>query len=170
MKLPVSITFAAAAMALAGCATHPKASKTIEQVMEEGFEGKTSLCAKVSKGEGQATDLEATLDLAFDDHAANPFLHTYHPDHDGRDVTFKTQLPAGMESYNIRRTIHLRILPQSANVFELGSRQAIRGIYFETVILKGLARAGGTHDTRTFQVAGTFNLRRVSDIPLLRKP
>lgn len=119
---------------------------------------------------GQATDLEATLDLAFDDHAANPFLHTYHPDHDGRDVTFKTQLPAGMESYNIRRTIHLRILPQSANVFELGSRQAIRGIYFETVILKGLARAGGTHDTRTFQVAGTFNLRRVSDIPLLRKP
>ncbi|MFM8419468.1 MAG: hypothetical protein ACKOEQ_05010 [Verrucomicrobiota bacterium] len=65
MKLRVSITFAATAMALVGCSTHPKASKTIEQVMEEGFEGKTSLCAKVSKGEGTAKDLETMVGLTY---------------------------------------------------------------------------------------------------------
>jgi hypothetical protein len=35
----------------------------------------------------------------FNDHASNPFLRTYHPDHDNLDATFKQELPQGSESY-----------------------------------------------------------------------
>jgi hypothetical protein len=119
---------------------------------------------------GQDTEITAAVELGFDDHANNPFLHTFHPDHDGRDVTFKSQLPQGMESYAIRRSIKLVFRPPSENVFELGSRQSMRGVYQETIELKGLARAGGTNDTRRFNVSGTFLLTRVSGIATLRTP
>ena len=119
---------------------------------------------------GHDTEITAAVDLGFDDQANNPFLHTFHPDHDGRDVTFKSQLPQGMESYAIRRSIKLVFRPPSENVFELGSRQSMRGVYQETIELKGLARSGGTNDTRRFNVAGTFLLTRVSGIPTLRTP
>lgn len=65
MKHLVTTSFAVAVLALAGCATHPKASKNIEQVMEEGFEGKQSLCARVSKGEASAKDLETMVGLTY---------------------------------------------------------------------------------------------------------
>ena len=53
---------------------------------------------------------ERALDLESSDHASNPFLHTYHPDHDNldnRDDTFQTQLSAGKESYDLRRVMTL---------------------------------------------------------------
>ena len=65
MKHLVTTAVAVSLLALAGCATSSKASKTIEQVMEEGFEGKESLCAKVSKGEGSAKDLETMVGLTY---------------------------------------------------------------------------------------------------------
>jgi hypothetical protein len=65
MKLCVSTTLLAAALAIVGCSTAPKAAKSIEQVMEEGFEGKESLCAKVSKGQGSAQDLETMVGLTY---------------------------------------------------------------------------------------------------------
>ena len=43
----------------------------------------------------------------YDDQASNPFLHTYHPDHDNLDDTFKKTLGPGMESYTIQRDISL---------------------------------------------------------------
>jgi hypothetical protein len=36
--------------------------------------------------------------------------------------------------------------------------------------LLGLARAGNTVDTRTFEVLGSFNLNRVSPVPVMTRP
>jgi hypothetical protein len=54
-----------AALFVAGCATQPKPSKSVEQVMEEGFEGKESLCARVSSGAGSKADLATLADLTY---------------------------------------------------------------------------------------------------------
>jgi hypothetical protein len=37
----------------------------------------------------------------------NPFVHRYHPDHDNLDARFATTLPAGKESFDIKRTFTL---------------------------------------------------------------
>ena len=44
----------------AGCASHSKskASLSIEQIMEDGFKGKTSLSARISKGQGNEDDFK----------------------------------------------------------------------------------------------------------------
>ena len=119
---------------------------------------------------GDASTLTTTVETAFDDHASNPFLHTYHPDHDNLDATFKTQVPRGMESYGIRREITLRVLPPSTNVFSLGNSRTMRGWYKETIRLVGLARGGGTSDTRDFLISGPFTLTRISEVPALTTP
>ena len=48
--------------------------------------------------------------------------------------------------------------------------QSLSGNYSETVTVKGLARAGGTNDTRTFELRGVFSLNRISSIPTLTAP
>lgn len=66
MQFKSVVVLAVAAAFAAGCAgAKVKPSKTIEQVMEEGFKGKESLCAKVSKGEGSAADLQTMVDLTY---------------------------------------------------------------------------------------------------------
>ena len=120
---------------------------------------------------GQVTQLTATVTLPFNDQASNPFLHTYHPDHDNLDPAFKNELPQGSESYSVRRDIRLTILPPSGGsaTFTTGA-QSLSGNYAETVTMTGLARAGGKFDTRTFEVRGVFNLNRISAVPTLTAP
>lgn len=115
--------------------------------------------------------LTTQVETDYADQASNPFLHTYHPDHDNLDVSFKNALPQGSESYTIRRTIALSITPPAANGsdFTAGDR-TVSGTYAETVSLVGLARSGGLHDTRTFETRGYFSLKRVSTTPVLTKP
>jgi hypothetical protein len=56
-NLLISATALTALLVAAGCASYgSKASKSVEQVMESGFEGKESLAAKINKGEGSAAD------------------------------------------------------------------------------------------------------------------
>ena len=43
----------------------------------------------------------------------------------------------------------------------------VLGEYREMVTLKGLARPGGTNETRQFEVRGGSSLNRVSEIPML---
>jgi hypothetical protein len=120
---------------------------------------------------GGNTNLTVVVNVGFDDHASNPFLHTYHPDHDNLDPTFKQQLPQGMESFSIRREITLRIEPPKGGLFDIASsRQKVSGTYLERIQVKGLARAGGAVDTREFAVRGTFNLNRVSKVATLTLP
>lgn len=120
---------------------------------------------------GQATNLTTTVTLPFQDQASNPFLHTYHPDHDNLDTAFKNELAQGAESYTVERTITLNIVPPTseAAAFTAGG-QTLSGKYAETITLQGLARAGGTHDTRTFEVRGVFSLNRISPVPTLTAP
>lgn len=60
----VALVLASAAF-VAGCATKPKPSQSIEQVMEAGFKGKESMCARVSQGNGSAADHQTMVDLTY---------------------------------------------------------------------------------------------------------
>jgi hypothetical protein len=109
--------------------------------------------------------LTTVADLAYDDQVSNPFLHTYHPDHDNLDVTFKTQLAQGYESYRVTRNITLNISPPGSDFNSLtGAGSTVSGSYLETIIVAGLG--GGT---RSFDVSGTFALSRISSIPVLTR-
>ena len=110
-----------------------------------------------------------TLDYA--DQASNPFLHTYHPDHDNLDTTFKHQLAQGAESYTVRRDITLSVQPVAGGSASFAnSAQSLSGTYAETITVLGLARAGGTNDTRVFHVQGAFGLNRITSVPTLTRP
>jgi hypothetical protein len=114
------------------------------------------------------TNLTTVVSLPYDDQAANPFLHTYHPDHDNLDPTFKLQRAQGQESYGVQRSITLQVTPPTDDFSSLvAAGDTITGNYIETIALKGLAREGGTNDTRQFEVRGAFSLNRVSEIPTL---
>ena len=106
----------------------------------------------------------------FNDHASNPFLHTYHPDHDNLDATFKNELPQGSESYSIIREIKLVVQPPADDFNSLvNSGLNLTGTYVETIRIQGLARAGNTFDTRRFDVRGAFSLNRISEIATVTK-
>jgi hypothetical protein len=110
--------------------------------------------------------LTTVVDLPYDDHASNPFLHTYHPDHDNLDATFKNELPVGSESYGIRRQITLTLNSAGndyASLTQFG--QSFQGAYNETITMTGLGNA-----KRNFNTAGSFSLSRVSPIAVLTRP
>ncbi|MFM1942366.1 MAG: hypothetical protein RI897_1348 [Verrucomicrobiota bacterium] len=95
------------------------------------------------------------------DHAANPFLHTYHPDHDNRDASFSSELPAGIESYDIVRDITLLpLLPGDDFQSRTAAGTTLTGIYRETIQL-----LGGQAPGKQYEVQGYFSLSRVSELP-----
>lgn len=109
----------------------------------------------------QQTSLATTVTLPHDDHASNPFLHTYHPDHDNLDVRFKAALPPGSESYTVERVITLNVQPPADDFSSLvAGADTVTGDYLETITLLGL---GG--DSRQFQVSGAFILNRIIPVP-----
>ena len=113
----------------------------------------------------QGATLTATTVLTYDDQASNPFLHTYHPDHDNLDATFKRELPQGSESYEVTRQITLNISPPGNDFAGLTSAsQTIYGSYQEAITLAGLGGA-----TRTFNATGAFALNRISTVPTLTR-
>ena len=110
--------------------------------------------------------LTSTVGVAFSDQAANPFLHTYHPDHDNLDATFSQQLLPGMESYDITRQITLTIANTGDDFASLTQAgQAFSGTYQEAVTLTGLNQS-----SRTFNASGAFALNRISPIATLTRP
>jgi hypothetical protein len=110
--------------------------------------------------------LTTTVDLPYDDQASNPFLHTYHPDHDNLDATFSRQLPVGAESYGITRQMTLGIDAPGADFDSLTQfGQSFQGAYGETITMTGLGGA-----TRTFNTAGNFALDRISPVAVLTRP
>ena len=117
---------------------------------------------------GQLTpggSLVTTVDLPYDDQSSNPFLHTYHPDHDNLDATFQTQLAQGYESYRLTRQISLQVsLPGTDFESLTRAAQYLVGYYAETIMLGGLGGA-----TRNFYVSGTFSLNRISTISTLNQ-
>ena len=117
---------------------------------------------------GAAATVTATVTLDYADQASNPFLHSYHPDHDNRDALFQANLPQGVESHTVVRDITLEVTPPPDDFGSLtAGGQTLSGHYAETIRLLGLARAGGTTDTREFVIAGAFTLSRIAEVPLL---
>lgn len=107
--------------------------------------------------------LAATVRLDFNDHANNPFLHTYHPDHDNLDDMFRTVLPRGQESYEVERRLYLNVDPPE-NDFDSVTRahQMLAGEYLETITFKGQG-----NEQRTFLARGVFSLTRISPVEQL---
>ena len=101
--------------------------------------------------------------LAYDDQSSNPFLHTYHPDHDNLDALYTTALERGVESYGINRQISLTFTPpeNDFNSLTQGSQDFV-GNYAEVITFQ--ARGA---QTRQYNVLGTFALKRISDIASL---
>jgi hypothetical protein len=97
----------------------------------------------------------------YDDQAANPFLHTYHPDHNNLDhQSTPHELPMGSESYQITRVISLSLMPNTNDFISLTSASSrLPGLYNETITLKGL---GGF--TKNYQTIGSFSLNQISTI------
>ena len=109
--------------------------------------------------------LTATINEAYDNQASNPYLHTFHPDHNNLNygTTPPTELPVGSESYNISQAVSLLVQPNSADFLTLTlGNSRLTGQYTEVITLTGLGGA-----TRTFNTAGTFTLSRISTISTL---
>jgi hypothetical protein len=113
----------------------------------------------------QGASVSASVTNEFNNQSSNPFLHTYHPDHDNLDARFRNELPQGSESYSVVRDITLNVTPPTDDfASRTAAGQTLNGQYVETIRLLGLARAGNTFDTRTFEVRGLFTLNRISDV------
>jgi hypothetical protein len=109
----------------------------------------------------------ATVPLGYNDRMSNPFVHSYHPDHDNLDSKFATLLDQGAESYSVQRLIRLEIVtPGEDFAGRTQAGQTLSGNYSETITVLGLPRSG-TPDTRTFETRGTFSLNRIAEVPTL---
>jgi hypothetical protein len=108
--------------------------------------------------------LTTTVVESYDDQAANPFLHTYHPDHSNLDNQSPPhELPVGSESYTITRQITLGIMANTSDFISLTTaNSSLAGNYNETITLTGLGGA-----TKSYLTSGAFTLKRVSTISTL---
>jgi hypothetical protein len=113
--------------------------------------------------QGQA--LTALVNLAHGDQGSNPFLHSFHPDHDNLNVTFDAPQPRGVESYEVERRMTLTFTAPG-NDFEtlVSGAGRMSGHYSEEITLKGRGE-----ESRRIDTAGAFLLRRISDIATLTK-
>lgn len=99
----------------------------------------------------------------YKDQTSNPFLHTFHPDHDNLDANFKTVQPRGVESYDITRAITLTFSPAGTNFNSLtATAQSRSGTYEETM---SIGAQGGA--SRDFRLSGSFSLQLISPIATL---
>ena len=106
-----------------------------------------------------------TVNVPFDD-ATNPFVHTYHPDHDNLDTDFKTSLKSGVESYTITRTCGFTFTgspPDGSTVAGWGTT-VLGGTYTETLTGLGGTTPKTTGGSKSLTVSGTFAMRRISEI------
>lgn len=96
-----------------------------------------------------------TIPIPFND-PTNPFVHTYHPDHDNLDAKGHA-LVAGQESFTLSRSCQFTFTaspPTGAYVSGWGTT-VLGGTYQEVIT--------GLHK-KALTVRGTFQMRRVSEI------
>jgi hypothetical protein len=108
--------------------------------------------------------LTTTVPLDYGDQANNPFLHTYHPDHDNLTADFKREQPRSVESYDLNRVITLSLGSTGADFASLTQfGQSFKGNYSETITLSGST-------SRAFNVSGGFSINHISSIAVLSHP
>lgn len=108
-------------------------------------------------------NLVVSVPLLHTEHSSNPFLHTYHPDHDNLDALFGTPLAQGIESYGVTRQITLSFTAPSDDFNSLTqSSDDLSGNYIEAITFEGRGS-----NARQYNVLGSFALKRISDIPTL---
>lgn len=125
------------------------------------------------KSEGSSLDWAKTnqfnVHLDYRDQASNPFLHTFHPDHDNLKADFETVQPPGVESYDIDRkiTLNVQLSNTGTNSYTelINVGQARWGVYSETLSVGGY---GGF--SRSFDFSGSFSLHQISTITNLTEP
>jgi hypothetical protein len=88
-------------------------------------------------------------------HPSNPFLHTYHPDHDNKDARFETVLPDGIESHRVDRAITLTIKaaadpgegPEWGTSLLSGTfSESVTGIHKQSILASGIFAIGKVSD------------------------
>lgn len=100
---------------------------------------------------------------SYKDQASNPFLHTFHPDHDNLDANFKSVLARGVESYDLFRAIKLTFNPPATDFSSLtAAAQSRAGTYEETMTIGAQAEA-----SRDFRLSGSFTLQLISPVATL---
>lgn len=118
--------------------------------------------------------LTNVVTINYNDHAANPFLHTYHPDHDNLNALFSGVQPIGVESFGVKREMVFTFTEPAVEYTSLTSGSTrVTGSYEETISFIGRAYVLGgvtTNETRTVSTRGTFILNRVSPISHLSQP
>ena len=115
---------------------------------------------------GLGSNVQFVVPLDYNDQASNPFLHTFHPDHDNLDVFIGRVEARGVESYSVTRQI--QISPASPGTSFAGltaGSSTLTGVYTETITFLGKGS-----DQREFKLQGTFNLQRLSTLPTLASP
>ena len=111
------------------------------------------------------TTVVFNVGMDYNDQVNNPFLHTFHPDHDNLTADFKSVQPVGFESFGVTRKIQLNLTAPGNDFASVTANQLSRsGLYSETITLAGKAGA-----SRQYRIAGTFTLRRISSIPTLNE-
>jgi hypothetical protein len=115
---------------------------------------------------GLRGSLSGEMVSGYSDPISNPFVHTYHPDHDNRDARFESVLGRGRESYSIRRAFTLLAVAVSED-FESRARggDTLPAIYQERVRLEG-----GDGFAKEYQIRGGCLLRRIATTPTLLVP
>lgn len=115
------------------------------------------------------TNLTSTVVVDVGDGASNPFVHTYHPDHDNLDATFEGAVAPGEESYEIQRKITLSVASPEDDFASLTAGHArLVGQYDEAITLVGKTKAGRSQpESRQFEVRGGFTLTRITEVPVL---
>ena len=147
-------------------ALHPgylKNARRISTTFLPWTTGNTRWSLSGNLGSAQTLSNALPVTVAFNDTAVNPFVHTYHPDHDNLNATFDGTLPQGLESYTIERAIRLIIQPPANDFDSIVSRGVtLTGNYEETITLRGIGS-----NSREYRVSGGFTLNRISPVPTL---
>lgn len=116
---------------------------------------------------GLGAQIKVTVPLDYDDQDNNPFLHTFHPDHDNLDARFENPVARGVESFDIVREITLTVMPPGGDFASVTTGTGtLSGEYEERVTVLGRATDSGAN-TRVFRSRGGFALNRISDITSL---
>jgi hypothetical protein len=125
-----------------------------------------SMVGSISHG----STLTTTVLVDHGNQSANPFIHTYHPDHDNLNADFDETLPRGLESFGIERNMRFELSPSQDGFNQIvSSGNTVSGRYAETMTLKGESTEGLPNENQ-YSIEGVFEMIRISSIPSLTLP